>query len=67
MVCNELNIHEYYWGLKTKVILFAGLENDINSDYPPIIWFPQGTFVLSTFNTQQGLGQYTISLQGKMY
>lgn len=65
MVVKELNIHEYYWGLKTKVELYAGLENNIDDTYPKIIWFKQGTFVLSSFNTQQGLANYTVSLQGK--
>ena len=49
MVVKELNIHEYYWGLKTKVELYAGLENNIDDTYPKIIWFKQGTFVLSSF------------------
>jgi len=61
----ELNIHEYYWGLKTKVEIWAGLENDVDNKYPDIIWFKQGTFVLSNFTTQENLGSYTIQLQGK--
>lgn len=65
MVVKELNIHEYYWGLKTKVEIYAGLENHIDDRYPDIIWFKQGTFVLTSFNTTQGLGNYTISLNGK--
>lgn len=65
MVCKEFNIHEFYWGLKTKVEIWAGLENNINSNYPDIIWFKQGVFVLSSFNTSQNLGSYTVSLQGK--
>ena len=65
MVCKELNIHEFYWGLKTKVEVWAGIENKINPKYPDIIWFKQGVFVLTSFSTTQGMGQYTISLQGK--
>ena len=51
MVVKELNIHEYYWGLKTKVEIYAGLENPIDDRYPDIIWFKQGVYVLSSFNT----------------
>ena len=51
MVVRELNIHEYYWGLKTKIELWTGLANEINDKYPDIIWFKQGTFVLTSFNT----------------
>lgn len=65
IVANELNIHQYYWGLHTKFKLFIGVENNINIKYPEIIWFPQGTYVISNFNTAQGLGNYTISIQGK--
>ena len=65
MVCKEFNIHEFYWGLKTKVEVWTGIENEIDKRYPDIIWFKQGVFVLTSFNTQQGLGNYTVSLQGK--
>lgn len=65
MVVHELNIHEYYWGLKTKIELWTGLANEINDKYPDIIWFKQGTFVLTSFNTSQSLGNYTVNLQGK--
>ena len=64
IAAKEMDIHEYYWGLKTKFQLFAGITNDINPEYPDIIWFPQGTYVISSFNTSQGIGSYSISLQG---
>lgn len=65
IVANELNIHEYYWGLHTKFKLAIGVKNIINPKYPEIIWFPQGVFVISSFNTSQQLSSYTISVQGK--
>ena len=65
MVCKEFNIHEFYWGLKTKVEIWAGVENNVDKRYDDIIWFKQGTFVLSSFNTSESLGSYTVSLQGK--
>lgn len=65
LVANELNIHEYYWGLHTKFKLSIGVKNTINSNYPEIIWFPQGTYVISSFNTSQTLSSYTVSIQGK--
>lgn len=64
IAAKEMDIHEYYWGLKTKFQLFAGITNDINPEYPDIIWFPQGTYVISSFNTSQGIGSYSISIQG---
>ena len=41
----------YYWGLNTKFKLEIGLKNTINQTYPEIIWFPQGIFVLTSFNS----------------
>ena len=59
-----LNINDFYWGLKTKFKLEIGLKNDINSNYPEIIWFPQGVFVITSFNTNQSINNYTINIQG---
>lgn len=64
IVASEVNIHEYYWGLKTKFKLFIGVTNDIDKTYEDIIWFPQGTYLISSFNTSQGISDYSISIQG---
>lgn len=65
IVADELNIHEYYWGLHTKFKLSLGVKNEIDDRYPDIIWFKQGTFVISNFTTSQALSNYTINIQGK--
>ena len=65
MVAQGVDINEYYWGLNTKVKIFVGLKNFINPKYPDIIWFPQGIYLLTTFNTSQNVQGYSISLQGK--
>lgn len=65
LIAQELNIHDFYWGLTTKFKLYSGLKNNINSKYPDIIWFPLGMFVISSFNTSQNINSYTISIQGK--
>ena len=65
IVADELNIHEYYWGLHTKFKLSLGVKNDIDPRYPDIIWFKQGTFVISSFTTAHALSNYTINIQGK--
>ena len=65
MVAEEMNIHDYYWGLNTKFKLSVGLRNTIDSKYPDIIWFPQGTYAISSFSTSQATNNYTINLQGK--
>ena len=65
MVANDININDYYWGLNTKIKLYIGLKNSINKKYDDIIWFKQGVFILSTFNTSQSVNSYSISVNGK--
>ena len=65
MVAKDLNINEFYWGLKTKFKLEIGLTNEINPNYPDIIWFPQGIFVITSFNTNQSTNNFTVSISGK--
>lgn len=65
MVSQEVNITNYYWGVKTKFKLEIGLKNKINKDYPDIIWYPQGIYVITTFNTSLSTNNCTISIQGK--
>ena len=65
LVAEELNIHDYYWGLNTKFKLAVGLKNRIDKRYPDIIWFPQGIYAISSFNTSQSTNSYTVSIQGK--
>jgi len=39
MIAHEVNINDFYWGLKNKFKLEVGLKNTLNSKYPDIIWF----------------------------
>ena len=66
MIANELNINEYLWGLKSKFKCEIGLYNTIDQEkYPEIIWFPQGVFYITSFNTSQNLTGWTVSITGK--
>ena len=65
LVAKDVNINDFYWGLNTKFKLEVGLKNKYNSNYPEIIWFKQGLFILTSFNTSQSLNNYTINLSGK--
>ena len=51
MVAKDVNINEFYWGFKRNFILEVGVKNTIDSKYPDIIWFKQGVFVITSFNT----------------
>lgn len=65
MVAKEMNINEFYWGLYSKFKLEIGLKNFVDDKYPNIIWFPQGTYVITSFSTNQTTNNYTISISGK--
>jgi hypothetical protein len=51
MVAQDVDINSFHWGLNNKFRLETGLKNKINPNYPDIIWFPQGTFVITSFGT----------------
>jgi hypothetical protein len=65
LAAKEFLLHDYYWGFNTKFRLFIGLTNTVNPEYPEIIWFKMGTFLISSFSTSQTLNNYSISIQGK--
>lgn len=70
---SEVDINEYYWGIKTKFKLDIGLRNKLQGQYAPndfniypdVVWFPQGIYIISSFNTSITTNSCTISLQGK--
>lgn len=71
LINNNININEFYWGIKTKFKLEIGLYNyllgeySIQNGYPDVVWFPQGIYVVSTFNTSLSTTNCTISISGK--
>ena len=65
LVAKELNIHDFYWGLNTKIRVFIGLENKIDKQYDDIIWFNQGLFLITDFSTNQTTNNYTVSISGR--
>ena len=65
MIAENVNITEFYWGLKNKFKLEIGLKNFINSNYPDIIWFKQGMYVITQFSTTQNTKKWTIKISGK--
>lgn len=65
IVAQEFDCSDYLWGLNTKFKLEVGLQNDINKNYPKIIWFNQGIYVITSFNTSRSTNNFTITIQGK--
>ena len=65
IVAQNYDYNNFLWGLNTKFKLEIGLENQINSSYPEIIWFKQGTYFISSFNASRSTNNFTINIQGK--
>ena len=65
MLTNEEKIDNIYWGLKNKFKLEVGLENTINSNYPDIIWFKQGLFIITGLSETLNASGHNISISGK--
>lgn len=65
LVAYDINLDNFYYGLNSKINIEIGIKNIINTDYPDIIWFPQGIYVLTSFNSSVSLNAYNISLSAK--
>jgi hypothetical protein len=66
MIAKDFNYQNYYWGVNTKFKLEVGVENYVDRiNYPDIIWFKQGIYVFTSFNTSRNASSFNISLQGK--
>lgn len=72
MIAEDVNFHDYYWGLRTKFKLEIGIRNNLEGSYSPdvgiypdIVWFPEGIFIISSFNTSLSVSSYSISITGK--
>ena len=73
MVSDNKELKDFYWGIKTKFQLEIGLRNHLygeyraveGGNYPNIVWFPQGIYLIATFNTSISTNSLTISISGK--
>ena len=65
MVAQDFKYNDFYWGLNTKFKLEVGVENTIDPNYPDIIWFKQGIFLITSFNTSRSTNNFSISISGK--
>lgn len=62
----EVPITDAYWGLKNRFILEVGIKNTINPNYPDIIWFKQGHFLVNNFSFNINInGGININISGQ--
>ena len=62
---SETPLTDYFWTLNTKFKLAIGVENNIDSKYPNIIWFEQGMYLITSFSSNLSANAYTVSISGK--
>lgn len=65
LITQDYNYNNYNWSLNTKFKLEIGLQNLVDSNYPSIIWFNQGIFIITNFNTSHSTNSFNISISGK--
>ena len=65
LVAKDVNISDFYWSVSNKFTLEIGVKNQINKEYPEIIWFSQGIYVITSFNVSLANNSYNISISGK--
>ena len=54
-----------YWGLENQFKLEIGIKNNINSIYPPVVWFKQGSYVITSFSKSETVTDLTINISGQ--
>ena len=65
MTAEKFNHSSYSWGLNTKFKLEIGVENKIDDSYPAVIWFKQGTYLITSFSTSNSTNNFTVFISGK--
>lgn len=65
LLTGKVDMNMVYWALRSKIKISIGLQNNVNPSYDDIIWFPLGTFIMTSLNKTLNAQGYTISIQGK--
>lgn len=65
LLAQDYDYSNYSWGLNTKFKLEIGVKNNVDSSYPDIIWFKQGLYLITAFNTSRSTSGFTINITGK--
>lgn len=62
---DDLDITDTYWAFDNKFKLEIGLQNDIDSNYPEVIWFEQGVYIINSFSKSRSTTSLSISISGQ--
>ena len=58
-------INDSYWAFNNKFKLEIGLKNEINVNYPPIIWFKQGVYIVNSYSRSESPTSININISGQ--
>ena len=58
-------VNDEYWSFNHKFRLEIGIKNLVDSKYPDILWFDQGTYIITSFTPSFTLNSMNVSIQGK--
>lgn len=65
LVGQDLKISEFYWALKSQFRVEIGIKNNIDDNFDNIIWFEQGTYIITSFSKSKSLSGINISVSGQ--
>ena len=62
---DDTTLTDELWVYKTRFKLLIGVENTIEPSYPDIVWFKQGTYVITSFSASTSTTSISISISGQ--
>lgn len=65
VVDKEEKVINEQWALHNKFSLTLGVYNFIDPNYDPIIWFPLGVYIITSFSHSENATSINISISGK--
>jgi hypothetical protein len=57
-----MDVDDILFEKKNKFKVEIGLKNEINPNYPDVIWFKQGIYLISSFSKSFSTNSMTISI-----
>lgn len=65
LTVEKMDSSGYLWGLHNKFKLEIGINNNIDSNRPSIIWFSFGIFIFTEYSTNTSTNNFQISVKGQ--
>jgi hypothetical protein len=62
---SDAAITDTYWCYNNKFKLEIGIKNFVDKNYPDIIWFKMGVYIITSFSKSKTTSALNISISGK--